>query len=144
MIRYGLVNKYCQNLHYCTSWQNLNLNVSSRRVVARNWTISKSWHFTFAAVIIAFPWGGYFYYLKRKWSQRLESDLSVCLCDFFLRIKEHGPCRWQAMWALTASQISLSTSPSARASASIFSALVPCHTNMLKHRYTQDATVLLK
>lgn len=58
--------------------------------------------------------------------QHLENGLF--LCYFFLRIKESGPCPWLAMWALTASRINLSTSPSARASASIFSASVHFHT----------------
>lgn len=52
---------------------------------------------------------------------------SACLCHFLLRIIASVLCPWLAMWALTASRISLSTSPSARASASISSASVPCH-----------------
>lgn len=49
-----------------------------------------------------------------------------------LRLKESVPCPWRVMWASTASQISSSTSPFVRASASIFSASVHCHTS---HRW---------
>ena len=72
--------------------------------------------------------------------QELENDPCVSMCDFSLRIKESGPCPWLAMWALTASRISLSTSPSARASASIYSASVPCHA--LTHIHTQYTPLL--
>lgn len=89
------------------------------------WPVSKIWYCYFCLLS----------YSRGEWLQELENDPCVSMCDFSLRIKELGPCPWLAMWALTACRISLSTSPSARASASIYSASVPCHA--LTHINTQ-------